>query len=185
MQLEKGDIVYVDMGSENTTSHTQRGWRPVVVLEFFPSNMMCTAIPLTSQKKKKIPTHVHVTKNDIPVLNGDNIILCENCTAVHVENITPYNKLPYNIYRQNYAIWKKIIHGLSIQLSQNFDCYTPNVITSFRRGSIVHTKSSVAPVIVVSNDKNNVYSSNLTVAPLTMNAIQSAGKHLICNPAND
>lgn len=169
IHLQKGDIVYVDMGSEETASHTQRGWRPVIVLDFFPANKSCIVIPFTSQDKKDIPTHVHVDKNDIPVLNGRNTILCENCTMVCMSGTTQYDKLPYNIYRQNYAIWKKIIHGLSVQLSRNFDYCSSKVVPSFRRGSIIHIKNDDDWVIVVSNNKNNEFSENLTVASLLNN----------------
>lgn len=30
--FRKGDIVYTNMGSKDTTYHTQRGWRPAVVI---------------------------------------------------------------------------------------------------------------------------------------------------------
>lgn len=60
MQLEKGDVIFADMGSENTTDHTQKGWRPVLVLEFFPKSMTCTAIPITSQNKKKEPPYTYL-----------------------------------------------------------------------------------------------------------------------------
>lgn len=183
MYLEKGDIIFADMGSENTTAHTQRGWRPVVVLEFFPDNMTCTAIPVTSQNKKKnLPTHICVSKRDIPVLNGNNTILCENCTTINLGNPESYRKLPYNICQKNPEIWQKIIHGLSVQLSQKFDDCASNVDATFRRGSIVHIKDLNTPVIVVSNDKNNVYSPNLTVAPLPKEATQQPVRQYEAKP---
>lgn len=176
MQLEKGDVIFADMGSENTTDHTQKGWRPVLVLEFFPKNMTCTAIPITSQNKKRnLPTHICVTKEDIPVLNGDNTILCENCTTINLGNPDGYRKLSYNVCQQNPRIWRKIIRGLSVQLSQRFDACGSSIDTSFRRGSIVHIKDVDSPVIVVSNDKNNTYSMNLTVAPLPQSMSQNPG----------
>lgn len=169
MHFSKGDIVYADMGSTVMASHIQRGWRPVVILDILQNGRIYTVIPFTSQKKKSIPTHVNVTDIDIPVISGSNVILCENCTITHATNIETHG-IQYNVYRQNPEIWKKIVDGLSVQLSRKYDYCEQYVDALFRRGAIVHIKGISYPAIILSNEKNNEYSDNLTVAPLVKKA---------------
>lgn len=169
MHFSKGDIVYADMGSTVMASHIQRGWRPVVILDILQNGRIYTVIPFTSQKKKSIPTHVNVTDIDIPVISGSNVILCENCTITHATNIETHG-IQYNVYKQNPEIWKKIVDGLSVQLSRKYDYCEQYVDALFRRGAIVHIKGISYPAIILSNEKNNEYSDNLTVAPLVKKA---------------
>lgn len=163
MIFRRGDIVFANMGSKNTTYHTQRGWRPAIVIAYF--NNAYTVIPLTTKKKNVLPTHILISDKDVPVIRGDNVVLCENCTQLPDSCITSY-KFKYNICLSNPDIWCDIIKGLAKQLTKKYDCFTEKVEPNHRRGSIVQIKGTSAYFIIVSNEKNNLYSSNLTIMPL-------------------
>lgn len=60
MQLEKGDVIFADMGSENTTDHTQKGWRPVLVLEFFSEEYDLYRNSDYFAKQKKEPSYTYL-----------------------------------------------------------------------------------------------------------------------------
>lgn len=161
--MHKGDIIYGNMGRMVPASHTQKGWRPAVVLDVFQNN--CTVIPFTSQAKKKMPTHVKITAHEVPTIKGENTILCENCTIIPLAETNPA-PISYNIRVENPDVWAKIVNGLSIQLSRKYDYCERYVTNEHRRGAVLHIKSIAFPVIILSNEKNNEYSDNLTVAPL-------------------
>lgn len=72
----------------------------------------------------------------------------------------------YNIRLSNPDIWENILKGLSNQLSKKFDQFAEKVEPNYRRGSVVRIKGASAIFLIVSNEKNNLYSGNLTIMPL-------------------
>ena len=69
MEVKRGDLFYADLsvgvGSE------QSGIRPVVVIQNDSGNRFSTTIiisPLTSSRKKNIPTHTFIKENSIALL---------------------------------------------------------------------------------------------------------------------
>lgn len=170
--MHKGDIVFTDFGSTITAGHTQKGCRPAVILDVFKNGQACTVIPFTTRNKKRLPTHILIERMDVPVLREDSVLLCENCTIVQRAQISPANE-NYNICVNNVELWKKIIAGLSIQLYSKYDYCTKYVEKQYRRGAIVYVKDLSYPAIILSNERNNEYSDNLTVAPLCNGTITS------------
>lgn len=80
--VKRGDIFLADLGEQNGS--VQGGMRPVVVLQndignrFSPTTLVC---PLTSQKKKNMPTHV-----SIPISSGvekESVALCEQLRVIN------------------------------------------------------------------------------------------------------
>lgn len=168
----KGDIVFTDLGSKNTTEHTQKGWRPAVIVDVLINSQACTIIPFTTRVKKVLPTHIPINKRDVPVLKEDSVLLCENCTIVRAAKMAPVNE-SYNVCANNNELWRKIIAGLSIQLSSKYDYCTKYVEKQYRRGAIVYVKDLSYPAIILSNERNNEYSDNVTVAPLKNGTLTS------------
>lgn len=97
--IKQYDIALIDLPAYNDErdEHIQTGVRPCVVI----SNNMCNAhspnitiVPITSQSKKVIPTHVYINKKITEKLgisdNGlykDSIILAEGITCVSKKRI--------------------------------------------------------------------------------------------------
>lgn len=167
--FRKGDIVYTNMGSKDTTYHTQRGWRPAVVIARSETDKY-TVIPFTTKKKNILPTHVLISDNYMPVIKGENVILCENCTQLPSDRVSVYKPM-YNIRLSNPDIWENILKGLSNQLSKKFDQFAEKVEPNYRRGSVVRIKGASAIFLIVSNEKNNLYSGNLTIMPLRIKQV--------------
>lgn len=60
IMMERGDIFYFDFPLQETNSHIQQGCRPALVISNNANNKFSptiTIIPLTSQKKKRLPVH--------------------------------------------------------------------------------------------------------------------------------
>ena len=87
-EYKKFDICMVELSEPEFGSYVQGGYRPAVIV----SNDMCnrfsqviTVVPLTSQRKKYLPTHVNLCGFG---LRGPGIALCEQVTAVDKKEIT-------------------------------------------------------------------------------------------------
>lgn len=64
-KLERGDIIYIDLGNKAKSS-VQSGLRPCLVIGTYPTSPVATVAPLTSKMEKtNIPVHVDVTPNDV------------------------------------------------------------------------------------------------------------------------
>jgi mRNA interferase MazF len=82
--LKRGDIVLADLKYMNTSNTNIQGeYRPVIVI----SNTFCnrnspviTVVPLTSQTKVSLPTHVQVWKES--KLHIKSIALCEQPQSI-------------------------------------------------------------------------------------------------------
>ena len=75
--IKRGDIFYADI--EEGKGSEQNGRRPVVILQNNKGNRHSTttiAAMITSARKKSLPTHVWVTKEDSG-LKEDSIVLLE------------------------------------------------------------------------------------------------------------
>ncbi len=79
--MKQGDIYMANMGKADGTS-VQAGWRYILIC----SNNACnkfsptvTAIPLTSQKKKDLPTHVYIEGCGLP---KSSLALVEQITSI-------------------------------------------------------------------------------------------------------
>ena len=84
----RGEIYLVDL-TTGTVGSEQGGVRPAIIVqnevgnEFSPTTIIC---PLTSQVKKRIPTHVELRKEDCGILK-DSTVLCEQVRAVSKERL--------------------------------------------------------------------------------------------------
>lgn len=75
--IKRGDIFYADL--DQGTGSEQNGRRPVVILQNNKGNRYSTttiAAMITSARKKSLPTHVWVRKEDSG-LKEDSIVLLE------------------------------------------------------------------------------------------------------------
>ena len=86
MEVKRGDLFYADLsvgvGSE------QSGIRPVVVIQNDSGNRFSTTIiipPLTSSRKKNIPTHTFIKSRDD--LKENSIALIGELTPLEMERI--------------------------------------------------------------------------------------------------
>ena len=82
-KLERGDIIYIDLGNKAKSS-VQSGLRPCLVIGTYPTSPVATVAPLTSKMEKtNIPVHVDVTPNDVMgYLEKKSIILVEQLTTI-------------------------------------------------------------------------------------------------------
>lgn len=86
MQIKRGDIWYIDRGTNSGSE--QRAGRPAVVVSNDKNNQFSPTIEvvyLTTQPKKDLPTHVLITNG-----GRESTVLCEQVTTVAVERLTTY-----------------------------------------------------------------------------------------------
>ena len=88
--MRKGDIYYLDL--DNITSgYLQAGKRPVVIVqnnkgnEHSPTTIVC---PLTTQKKKPMPTHVFIGREG--GLTQNSTVTCEQIFTVNKSELLTY-----------------------------------------------------------------------------------------------
>lgn len=79
-EIYQGQIYICDLGSDNVGSE-QSGERPCLVIQNnilnYTSNIIIV-IPITSKRKKYLPTHYILTNTKYPFLNfNENTVLCE------------------------------------------------------------------------------------------------------------
>lgn len=79
-EIYQGQIYICDLGNDNVGSE-QSGERPCLVIQNnilnYTSNIIIV-IPITSKRKKYLPTHYILTNNKYPFLNfNENTVLCE------------------------------------------------------------------------------------------------------------
>lgn len=87
--MKRGEVYWLDVKSE--VKHVNVGHRPVLIVsndkcnEFSP---VVTVVPLTSERKKYLPTHV------VTYIKGiKNTILCEHIMPVNADEILEENKM--------------------------------------------------------------------------------------------
>lgn len=79
-EIYQGQIYICDLGNDNIGSE-QSGERPCLVIQNnilnYTSNIIIV-IPITSKRKKYLPTHYILTNTKYPFLNfNENTVLCE------------------------------------------------------------------------------------------------------------
>lgn len=85
--IKRGEIYLVDLG--DTEGSVQGGIRPAIILQndvgnrFSPTTLIC---PLTSQKKKEMPTHV--TLPTTTGLQKESVALCEQIRVIDKSKLT-------------------------------------------------------------------------------------------------
>ena len=91
MEINRGDIFYVDLGETKEETNIQTGIRPALVL----SNNMCNKFspviivsPLTSKiKRKDLPVHIILTKDKENGLEFNSTVLLEQILTVDREKV--------------------------------------------------------------------------------------------------
>ncbi len=91
MKIQRGDILYVDLGVQYQGS-MQGGMRPVVVVSNNRANKhstVITVVPLSTKiyKKRSLPTHVFISSYKTEGLDQHSIALCEQVTALNFDRI--------------------------------------------------------------------------------------------------
>ena len=109
--VKRGDIYYADfdpvIGSE------QGGLRPVLIVQndigntYSPTTIV---IPLTSNPKKDLPTHLTITKSY--KLSGNSLLLAEQIRTIDCSRLSEY----IGHIRNDDSIWWKINRALEISL---------------------------------------------------------------------
>ncbi len=92
-------------------SHVQQGVRPVVVVSNDAANRyspVVTVVPLTSQRKKPLPTHVVIRDHGLKKIST---ALCEQVTSVDRARLTRPIGFVYNALERT-----ALCHALSVQL---------------------------------------------------------------------
>lgn len=82
--MKTGDIYFVSAGTCKTTGSEQRFGRPAIVIGVPDSNSVCV-VPLTTQIKKNLPTHVKIYSSV-----QQSTALCEQISTVSVSRLTKY-----------------------------------------------------------------------------------------------
>lgn len=81
-EIKCGDVFFADLSGEGSL---QTGLRPVIVVSNDTGNYfssVVTVVPLTSKKKKELPTHTTLHPNAINGLNKISIALAEQITTI-------------------------------------------------------------------------------------------------------
>lgn len=81
-EIKCGDVFFADLSGEGSL---QTGLRPVIVVSNDTGNYfssVVTVVPLTSKKKKELPTHTILHPNAINGLNKTSIALAEQITTI-------------------------------------------------------------------------------------------------------
>ena len=89
--ITKGDVYYADLDPGLLSE--QRGIRPVVILQNYWSEKNSTDVivaPLTSKKKKWLPTHVKLAKTDFMFLDKDSTLLIEQVRTIDKRSLKEY-----------------------------------------------------------------------------------------------
>lgn len=81
-EIKCGDVFFADLSGEGSL---QTGLRPVIVVSNDTGNYfssVVTVVPLTSKKKKELPTHTTLHPNAINGLNKISVALAEQITTI-------------------------------------------------------------------------------------------------------
>lgn len=81
-EIKCGDVFFADLSGEGSL---QTGLRPVIVVSNDTGNYfssVVTVVPLTSKKKKELPTHTTLYPNAINGLNKISVALAEQITTI-------------------------------------------------------------------------------------------------------
>ena len=111
--VTKGQVLWVDLPDVESGS-VQKGRRPVVVISNNKGNQFSPVIlvaPLTSKKKKHLPTHVDVFASETNGIKSDSTVLCEQLFTIDKNSILD------SIGRVSEEVMTKINKALCISLA--------------------------------------------------------------------
>lgn len=90
-KIYQGDVIFVDFDVVNSVGNEENGLRPCVVMSNNLSNKHSSLVivcPLTSKKKKDLPTHYLLTKEKYSFFDyEENIALTENVCSISKERL--------------------------------------------------------------------------------------------------
>ena len=110
-QIKRGDVFYADLSS--AFGSEQGGVRPVVSIQNDTGNKYSPTLivlPITSQNKKYIPTHVYVGSEE-GGLSKESTVLCEQIRTLDKSKLRGY------IGKFSYDTMKKINQALCVSLA--------------------------------------------------------------------
>lgn len=84
--MRKGDIYLANLGAEEGS--LQAGLRPVIIVSNDAANKfspVITIIPMTTKRKKKLPTHVYIQDCGLP---RPSLALAEQITSINKSRMT-------------------------------------------------------------------------------------------------
>lgn len=88
--IRQGEIYICSLG-DNNVGHEQTGDRPCIIIQNNILNItsgLVIVVPLTSRKKKYLPTHYILTKEKYDFLTFDyNVVLCEQMRCLSKKRI--------------------------------------------------------------------------------------------------
>lgn len=93
-EVLRGEIYYLNCNESNGS--VQSGIRPVIVIQNNVGNTFSgttIVIPLTSKKKKSIPTHIKIKKDKFNKLPQNSTALCEQILTVNQNDL--FNRIGY------------------------------------------------------------------------------------------
>lgn len=95
MEINRGDIFYVDLGEKTEETNIQSGIRPALILSNDKCNEYSPVVivsPLTSKMKRKdLPVHIKLTRDKENGLEFNSIVLLEQ--IITIDRVKIINKV--------------------------------------------------------------------------------------------
>lgn len=108
--MRKGDIYMADLGEDEGS--LQAGLRPVIIVSNDAANEhspVITIIPMTTKRKKRLPTHVYIQDCGLP---RPSLALAEQITSINKSRMTTkMGSIQQTIYE------KQVTAAIKVQLS--------------------------------------------------------------------
>lgn len=108
--MRKGDIYMANLGKDEGS--LQAGLRPVIIVSNNAANEhspVITVIPMTTKKKKRLPTHVYIQDCGLP---RPSLALAEQITSINKSKmITKMGSIQQTVYE------KQVTSAIKVQLS--------------------------------------------------------------------
>lgn len=105
--MRKGDIYMADLGEDEGS--LQSGKRPVIVVSNNAANKfspVITIIPMTTKRKKKLPTHVYIQDCGLPI---PSLALAEQITSINKSHfIQKLGSIQQTVYEEQIATAIKV-----------------------------------------------------------------------------
>lgn len=114
-EIFNGDVAFADLGTGDGTN-VQCGVRPVIVVSNDACNKfgnVISVVPLTSQIKTDLPTHVIINPSEHSKLSEKSTVMCEQIISISK------SKLISKIGRLNSAEMKSVCRAMKVQLNLN------------------------------------------------------------------
>ncbi|MCM1259314.1 MAG: type II toxin-antitoxin system PemK/MazF family toxin [Roseburia sp.] len=108
--MRKGDIYMADLGEDEGS--LQAGMRPVIIVSNDAANKyspVITIIPMTTKRKKKLPTHVYIQDCGLPM---PSLALAEQITSINKSHfIRKMGSIQQTVYEE------QVTAAIKVQLS--------------------------------------------------------------------